>query len=220
MTKSLLMHLAPLQFTVQVKALADINSSTISVLFQMRGAQRPEDQSSSGEREKAGWDTPLAVPWLLPAKQWHQQDFLKIKSPGAAPCLCSDFWGRRELPLGSSGRAARFAVHLWLTMGWSGKESAGQAQRSSASLHPSRCPGSFFLSSFWINNNDIRRFKHSPVFFTWTYGSQSFYKMLLVNGSSSCKDWGNPVMIFKAIMEYAEFQETHQDHQLQLLAPF
>lgn len=97
MTKSLLMDLDPLQFTVQVKALADINSSTISVLFQMRGAQRPEDQSSSGEREKVGWDTPLAVPWLLPAKQWHQQDFLKIKSPGAAPCLCSDFWGRRGI---------------------------------------------------------------------------------------------------------------------------
>lgn len=109
----------------------------------------------------------------------------------------SDFWGREE-----TGQAARFAVLLWLSMGWSGKESAGQAQRSSASLHPSRCPGSFFLSSFWINNNDIRRFKHSPVFFTWTYGSQSFYEMLLVNGSSPCKDWGNPVMIFKAMLSW------------------
>lgn len=86
MTKSILMHLAPLQFHVQIKVLADINSCTVSVLFQMRGAQRPEDQSSSGERK--GWDAPLAVLWLLPAKQWYQQDFLKIKSLGAAPCLC------------------------------------------------------------------------------------------------------------------------------------
>lgn len=108
-------------------------------------------------------------------------------------------FGAEGKPLGSSGWAAKFAVHLWLSTGWSGKESAGQAQRSSPSLHPSRCPGSFFLSSFWIYNNDIRRFRYSPVIFTWTHGSQSFHKMLLVNGSSPCKERGNLVLISKVV---------------------
>lgn len=115
------------------------------------------------------------------------------------PPETGEAFGAEGKPLGSPGWAAKFAVRLWLSSGWAGKESAGQAQRSSPSLHPSRCPGSFFLSSVWINNNDIRRFKHSPVIFTWTYGSQSFHKMLLVNGSSPYKDRGNLVMISKFV---------------------
>lgn len=144
MTKSIVMLLATLQFHVQVKALAHINSCTSSVLFQMRGAKRPEDQSSSGEKEKAGWDTPLAatcktmVPARYPENKVPRSSSLSLQ-------MAVTFGAEGKLPLGSSGQAARFAVHLWLSMGWSGKESAGQAQRSSASLHPSRCPGSFLL---------------------------------------------------------------------------
>lgn len=137
------------------------------------------------------------MPRLPPAKLWYQLRFPRNKIPPSRslPPQTAAAFGAEGKPLGSSGWAAKFAVHLWLSMGWSGKESAGQAERSSPSLHPSRCPGSFFLSSFWINNNDTRRFKHSPVIFTRTYGSQSFHKILLVNGSSPYKDRGNLVMI-------------------------
>lgn len=169
--------------------------------------------------EKAGRDA-LHRDWQCPScclQNWYQPRFPENKIPPciSLPLQMAPTFGAEGKPLGFSGWAAKFAVHLWLSMGWSGKECAGQAQRSSPSLHPSRCPGSFFLSSFWINNNDIRRFKHSPVIFARTYGSQSFHKMLLVNGSSPYKDRGNVVTISKVVAYCLPITSQRKNNQME-----
>lgn len=79
------MHLASLQFYIQLEVL--INSHTVSLPFQDEG----NSKTSSGEGvEKTGWDVlrkEKHCPGCCLKNYGISQDFLKIKSLHAAPCL-------------------------------------------------------------------------------------------------------------------------------------